>query len=178
MKSPRRANGGRKALAMSREDRKTLESCPHARTTCLNQHELIRKYRCDDCSDVMMCACDRSFGERFLSHQLGEGSELETRKRVPVTLGFQPAVCNACRGLPLVAAPAAEGFGRTSKIRRYYWRELFFAEHERKADWDDANPNATDEARIEAHREIDAGAAILAGPTCCCGEMERYCFWR
>ena len=68
-----------------------VNSCTHASVTCLNQHELIRKYQCEGCGGIMMCACNEAFGRRFLSHQLREGCELDTRRRVPVTHGFQPA---------------------------------------------------------------------------------------
>jgi hypothetical protein len=41
-------------------------SCLHERTECLNEHELIRKYRCLDCEAVMMCACDERIGSPLL----------------------------------------------------------------------------------------------------------------
>jgi hypothetical protein len=53
----------------------------------------------------MMCACDESFGQRFLAHQLSEACELDTQERVPVTYGFEPGFCNGCRELPLALAP-------------------------------------------------------------------------
>jgi hypothetical protein len=93
---------------------------------CLNEFDLIRKYRCADCGGVMMCACDEDVGTAFLPHQLKVGSEYGTRVRVPVTLGFQPGVCRECRGLAPEAHPVAEIHGRTSKIKRYYWREIWF----------------------------------------------------
>ena len=74
----------------------------------------------------MMCACDEDIGRKFLAHQLGRGVELHTQQRVPVTAGFQPNVCEGCRGLPLTPHPKAAIHGRTSKIQRYYWRELAF----------------------------------------------------
>jgi|GEM_PF-515421 len=101
-------------------------ACFHAEVLCLNEYELIRKYRCSACGEVMMCACDQRHGERFLAHQTHEGQESTTKMRVPVTLGFRPAVCRECRGLPLIAAPKAAIYGQTSKIRRFYWRELHF----------------------------------------------------
>jgi len=131
-------------------------SCSHAHVVCLNQYELIRKYCCTACDGVMMCACDEAFGRRFLAHQLAEGCELETQARIPVDLGFRPAVCPECRGLPPVSAPVAPGFGRTSKVKRYYWRELYFRTTLRKAEWDDAHGDRTAEERAAAHAAIEA----------------------
>jgi hypothetical protein len=130
-------------------------SCQHAAVTCLNVHELIRKYRCADCQGVMMCACDETFGRRFLAHQLSRGVELETQERIPVTHGFQTKICNACRGLPLVPAPAAAIPGRTSKIKRFYWRELFFAKTEQMAVWQQENPNASPDEMKAAQQRIE-----------------------
>ena len=109
--------------------------CPHTSVTCLNQYETIRKYSCDACAKVMMCACDERFGRRHLPHQLSQGCWLETRERVPVTLGFQLRVCNTCRGLAEPSAPKAALFGRTSKIHRYYWREISLRTSDRFAEW-------------------------------------------
>jgi len=83
----------------------------------------------------MMCACEEEFARRFLPHQLKEGTELETRRRLPVTLGFQLNICNSCRGLPEEAHPKAQIYGASSKIRRYYWREITFETTKRFADW-------------------------------------------
>lgn len=78
----------------------------------------------------MMCACDESIGRRFLPHQIHQGCELSTQVRIAVTAGFQPSVCRECRGLPAEAHPTAESHGRTSKLKRYYWREIAFREFE------------------------------------------------
>lgn len=83
----------------------------------------------------MMCACEEEFARRFLLHQFREGTELQTRRRIPVTLGFQPNICYTCRGLPEEVHPKAEIYGISSKIRRYYWREIFFQTTKRFADW-------------------------------------------
>ncbi len=99
-----------------------------------------------------MCACDAEIGHRFLSHQLSRGVELETQKRVPVTLGFQARICNECRGLPLVSAPASSIPGRTSKIKRYYWRDLAFGQMKRFAEWEQAHPHSSQD-EINAARE-------------------------
>jgi len=104
--------------------------CSHSSVECLNHYELIRKYRCDDCGGVMMCECDRAIGERFLPHQLAQGCVLETQERVRVTLGFVENVCRECRGLKPEPHPKAELPGQTSKIRRYYWREIAFRTYE------------------------------------------------
>lgn len=131
------------------------DSCTHPDVTCLNQHELVRKYRCCACDGVMMCGCDETFGRRFLSHQLHEGCELDTQRRVPVTHGFVRGTCSECRGLPADPAPAAAIMGRTSKIKRYYWRELYFAERHGKAAWDDQHPDATEEERRAAYGIVE-----------------------
>jgi len=74
----------------------------------------------------MMCACEEDFARQYFSHQLSFGTELNTQEQIPVTLGFQKDICNACRGLPEEAHPKAPLYGRTSKIVRYYWREIIF----------------------------------------------------
>jgi hypothetical protein len=112
-----------------------LSDCIHTKVSCINPYELLRKYRCDSCGEVMTCACDEEFARRFLPHQLNEGVELETRHRISVTLGFQKGICNTCRGLPEEAHPMAETHGRTSKVGRYYWREIYFETTRRFADW-------------------------------------------
>lgn len=105
-------------------------ACSHEDVICLNEYEIIRKYRCVACQAVMMCECDSKRGMRFLPHQLDEGVELQTQRRVPVTHGFLPKICRECRGLPLVPAPKTAMPGSTSKIRRIYWREIMFREFE------------------------------------------------
>ena len=109
--------------------------CEHHNTNCLNEFELIRKYQCSECSAVMMCACDEVIGKTHLSHQLDRGVVLETQERVRVTAGFQPNICRECRGLTPEAHPVSSIPGRTSKIKRYYWRELAFREMELYEDW-------------------------------------------
>lgn len=131
------------------------KTCQHSIVDCLNEYEFVRKYRCRDCKEVMMCSCDEAFGKRFLEHQLDEGIELETQARILVSSGFQPRICNACRGIPLVAAPTAAIPGRTSKIKRFYWREKFFMVTERLADWRIENPDATENEIGETRKSIE-----------------------
>jgi hypothetical protein len=125
-----------------------VQPCLHPTGRCINEFELIRKYRCVDCGAVMMCACDERVGRKCLPHQLDQGAELGTRKRIPVTIGFQPGVCRECRGLPLEAHPVAAIYGRTSKLRRYYWRELALQTLERFAAWKDS-PHAVGKSAAE-----------------------------
>ncbi|MCX5818145.1 MAG: VRR-NUC domain-containing protein [Proteobacteria bacterium] len=106
-----------------------MTKCDHQNVFCINQFELIRKYECADCGAVMMCNCDKDIGQKFLSHQLAFGKRLETQEEVQVTEGFIGGMCNECRGLPATPCPAAAIMGRTSKIKRYYWRELAFREY-------------------------------------------------
>ncbi len=108
--------------------------CLHESVHCLNHYELIRKYHCDTCDGVMMCRCDEDIATRFLPHQLSEGTELDTRVRIAVTHGFQDGICQECRGLSPEAHPKAPIHGNTSKIRRYYWREIMFETYRRFAD--------------------------------------------
>ena len=105
---------------------KLLSDCSHYNVFCINPYELIRKYRCNSCGEIMMCACEQEFAQRFLPHQLSFGNELDTRRKIQVTLGFQKGICNTCRGIPEEAHPKAPLYGRTSKIVRYYWREIHF----------------------------------------------------
>lgn len=106
----------------------------------------------------MMCDCDERVGRMCLSHQLSEGVELRTQKRVPVTLGFQPQVCRECRGLSPRACPVAAIHGRTSKIKRYYWRELELQTMERFHVWL-SKPEAlekSDEYKYEMRKSIES----------------------
>lgn len=141
-------------------------TCPHETVQCLNEFDLVRKYRCEACDGVMLCACDRYVGERFLSHQLRQGRVLETQERVPVTLGFVEGVCRECRGLPIEAHPLASIPGRTSKVRRYYWREIEFTTFKRFADragglGSDPNAQFAPEAQIlRKEVELDVLAEI------------------
>ena len=112
-----------------------MSTCNHSQVVCVNPYELIRKYKCQTCGEIMMCACEEEFARRFLPHQIDEGVELGTRRRIPVALGFQENICNTCRGVPDEAHPKAEIYGLSSKIRRYYWREIFFETTSRFADW-------------------------------------------
>jgi hypothetical protein len=91
----------------------------------------------------MMCACEENFARRFLPHQISKGTELVTQHPVLVTLGFQERICNTCRGLPEEPYPKAESYGKTSKIERYYWREIYFETTRRFAEWADMH-NYTD----------------------------------
>jgi hypothetical protein len=103
-----------------------MTKCTHKKVTCLNQYDSIRKYHCKSCDDIMICSCDEEHGERFLPHQLEMGSWEGSNERVPVTLGFQHNICSVCRGEKAVAAPKAPMHGATTKIVRYYWREIYF----------------------------------------------------
>src|SRR5262249_2848506 len=126
----------------------TRAMCGHLNVSCVNPYEFIRKYRCLSCGEVIMCACEEDFARQFLPHQLREGTELDTQRRIPVTLGFKPDVCNTCRGIPEEAHPTAPRYGNSSKIARYYWREIWFETTRRYAKW------------TEIHAGGDAGTAL------------------
>ena len=80
-----------------------------------------------------MCACDEEFGRRYLPHQISEAKDIQTRERIQVTLGFQPMICDTCRGLPEKACPKKPTYGSTTKVVRYYWREIAMSTIERFA---------------------------------------------
>src|SRR5580704_17348833 len=111
------------------------ERCSHDLVACLNEFELIRKYRCARCDGIMMCSCDEDVGREFRSHQLKQAKEYGTGTRSRVDLGFQPRVCRECRGLPPEAHPVAAIHGRTSKIKRCYWREISFLKYRLFRQW-------------------------------------------
>lgn len=73
-----------------------------------------------------MCMCDKDYGEIHLPHQLSQGSKLDTQERIPVTIGFQKNICQECRGEKVTAAPVSSMPGRTTKVTRFYWREITF----------------------------------------------------
>jgi VRR-NUC domain-containing protein len=137
----------------------TMPDCKHKEIELLNPYEYIRKYRCNECGNVMMCNCDEYFARKYLPHQISEATELETKKRVPVTIGFQKNICDKCRGLPEKAYSIAEIYGRESKIKRYYWREIAFETIKRFENWSQ-NEGYTDwlEAMLvhkEVHKKIE-----------------------
>lgn len=136
----------------------TKATCPHAELTCLNEYEIIRKYRCESCREIMMCACDERHGRQFLPHQLHEGQDYGTKERIPVTLGFQQSICRECRGLPLVPAPKAAIHGRTSKIKRFYWRELQFRVFDLLAESGASSEQLHAPHQAVARKEIEAKA--------------------
>lgn len=140
-------------------------TCVHPNVTCINQYELIRKYRCLDCDAVMMCCCDEKIGKKFLSHQLAHGTCHKSKEGIRVTHGFQRNICRECRGLPADCYPVASIFGRTSNIKRYYWRELAFKQYEiyeQLGGDPDAYLYAVEESEIMLSAKTHALAAIKA----------------
>lgn len=105
---------------------RNLKTCKHKYIICINPYEIIRKYRCNICNGIMMCKCEEEFARKYFPHQIQFAQEYNTREHIPITLGFQPNICNSCRGLTEDAHPKAEIYGRATKIVRYYWREILF----------------------------------------------------
>jgi hypothetical protein len=128
-------------------------TCPHPTVRCINQYELIRKYRCESCGAVMMCACDEDVGP-LVPKQLAFAVESDTGREVPITAGFQSKVCDACRGLPLKPHPKGPSYG--SKIKRYYWREIEFETVKRFRTWWQANgsPKLTLDEKLDVNKKI------------------------
>ncbi|MEV6871468.1 VRR-NUC domain-containing protein [Amycolatopsis sp. NPDC051128] len=60
-----------------------------------------------------------------------------------VTQPLTPNICDECRGVPLKAYPRAAIRGATTKLRRYYWREIWTGTHLRFLRWCDEEGIAT-----------------------------------
>lgn len=108
--------------------------CRHANRRCLNEYDTFRKYLCEDCGEVVMCACEKELATTFLPHQTRWGQEFGTRRRFPV-VGFAEQVCQACRGEPEPPAPRAAIYNQKGKIQRYYWREITKTYYESVLAW-------------------------------------------
>ena len=124
--------------------------CEHLSVRCLNHYELIRKYECRRCGAVMMCKCDEKIGRRFRAHQLGHTTDSDTGRRIAIKAEFRRGVCEECRGLTPEPHPKAEIHGNTTKIKRYYWRELAFREMELFGEWADRHGVSIDDKGEEA----------------------------
>ena len=149
-----------------------MTECNHEDIICLNPYEIIRKYQCASCKEVMMCTCEQDIANRYFPHQIGVATELKTKQDVLVTLGFQDDICNSCRGLPEELHPKAEIYRAASKIKRYYWREILFettrvfgewAVRHDYSDWLEAqrkHPNKYETIEKEVLEEIKKSHAI------------------
>ncbi len=100
--------------------------CNHEEIELLNPYEIVWKYRCKKCKEVFMCSCEEDVARFYVPHQLDKGCNLETQERIPVTLGFVDNICDSCRGNKKKPFPKAPMMGATSKIRRYYWKEILY----------------------------------------------------
>lgn len=98
--------------------------CDHRDVVCLNHYDQFRKYRCQECGAILMCACERLLAETFLPHQTGEAQEYGTGRRFRVD-GYAHGICNTCRGLAEESHPRAAIWGQKGKVERFYWREIF-----------------------------------------------------
>lgn len=98
--------------------------CDHKNVSCVNPYEIIRKYKCSDCGAIMMCSCDEYLGKKYFKHQINTACILETQERIQVTHGFQKNICPECRHEKSINAPS-NSYGNTSKIKKYYWREIY-----------------------------------------------------
>jgi len=100
-----------------------------------------------------MCSCEEEFARRFLPHQISYTKKISSHERIPITLGFRRAICHACRGVREPACPKSDRPGSSSKIRRYYWREIAFATIRRFAEWAQAQGYGDWLKASRAHRE-------------------------
>lgn len=98
--------------------------CAHGSLTLLSPWEIIRKYRCTDCSAVLTCACDVDFAAFIVPHQALTGRDQHTHDDVPVSNSLTPGTCQECRREVPPAYPRGAHRGAASLLRRYYWREI------------------------------------------------------
>ena len=133
-----------------------LTGCPHQHAIVINWHELVPKYRCNDCGRVLICNCEASRSVRLLPHQTksagGPGFW-----RVPVD-GFAANICHYCRGIALPPAPRAALPNRKGKVQRYYWREINRMCFEKLAAWMDEEKRklTLNELREECPEVVEA----------------------
>jgi hypothetical protein len=109
-------------MTVDRASRST--DCKHGNLVLLSPWEIIRKYKCTDCSTVLTCACDADFAAIIVPHQALRGRDQHTHDEVVVTHPLTPGVCPECRGKVPPAYPRAAHRGAASLLRRYYWREI------------------------------------------------------
>ena len=121
------------------------DSCRHAEVTMLSPWELIRKYSCPTCSAVLTCACDTQLATRVLPHQAMQGTDDYSGTKVPVTHPLTPNICDECRGIPPQAHPRAAIRGAMTKLRRYYWREIWTGTHLMFLEWCDEQGIVTED---------------------------------
>jgi VRR-NUC domain len=120
--------------------------CQHTEIDLVSPWETIRKYTCLACDAVLTCACDGPLATRVLPHQALHGVDDYSGARVEVTHPLTLGICDDCRGLPPQAHPRAAIRGATSKLRRYYWREIWVDTHLHFLQWcDDQGIAAEDE---------------------------------
>ena len=77
---------------------------------------------------------------------------IKTKEEIAVSIGFQPTICRECRGLPVESFPCASMRGQTSKIKRYYWRELFWRKMELL---DESDPDVTSDCKSVEKKALE-----------------------
>jgi len=126
--------------------------CQHINVELINPHEIIRKYRCIECDIVAGCACDEDFAERFISHQIDFATDPDSGLKVR-SRGFQPGLCNECRGLEAVPAPRSDGYRSGGKVQRYYWREIYMGTTVRLDEWCSEHDHSWDSGHPDVRRQ-------------------------
>lgn len=115
----------------------TVSSCQHSQLELLSPWEIIRKYSCQACDAILTCACDTQMATRVLPHQAMQGTEDYSGAKIPVTHPLTPNICDECRGIPPQVHPRAAIRGAMTKLRRYYWREIWTGTHLMFLEWCD-----------------------------------------
>jgi hypothetical protein len=103
----------------------------------------------------MICSCDKAYASKYSPNSIHEGVWLKTQERIQVTLGFQNKICPECRGEEAIAAPINPLPGANSKIKRYYWREIYMETTKRFYDkYNHLDPTVFNEFDMPEERKV------------------------
>jgi len=117
----------------SPQSEELADRCLHTHVQCVNDFELVPKYRCPECNLILICSCERARSAVLLLHQT-HFAKTPAQHRLPVD-GYAEGICHFCRSEPMEPAPRAPIFGRRGKVERYYWREIKRSYYEAVVRW-------------------------------------------
>ncbi|MCH7229938.1 VRR-NUC domain-containing protein, partial [Glycomyces sp. L485] len=98
------------------------------------QEPLKNPGRCGQCRSVMTCECMSAFANSLTPYTEDWYLDSDDATRKQVDRLLEPGVCHACRGLDRPVLPRRP-YRYESKLRRYYWRELWIESQLRFVAW-------------------------------------------